>query len=228
MCDPGVFVLQDPRENPRPQRLERLGVAEKTGHADEHVLVKQAQLVRCGEYVLDVVGLLFDAVQGHPSLDPAIDRGRLVGGQIIAERRPDENDQLVDLRLNLRRRRPDARQVGVMRNMQELLGDLIRGQREVSPAAVDRAAGHPLELRRTRILGERDAARFLDRLEAERPVCPRPREHHPDRARSLVLGQRTKEVVDRADADRAGRSAGSGIVCSTPRRIARSALGGIT
>jgi hypothetical protein len=140
---------------------------------------------------------MLDPVQRHPAVDPPVDGGRFVGAQIVPVRAPHQHDQLADPLLRLGRGHPAPRRVPGAGDLVQLGGDRVGRQREVGPAAVDGAPGHPVELGGRGVLREGDAADLLDRLEPERSVGAGARQHDADGARGLILGQGAEEVVDR-------------------------------
>ena len=75
--------------------------------------------------------------------------------------------------------------------------DLVERQHGVRDRARDRRVRHRPPLRRVRVLDDRDAAVALDRGEAGGAVLVRAREHDPDRAVAVDLGDRLEEDVDR-------------------------------
>jgi hypothetical protein len=160
------------------ERFVRLGVAEEAGDRDQHVLVEGAQLLLVGLHEADVVLDPRDLVQRHAPLDAAIDGCGLVAGKIVAERRADEDEQLAELVLDVRRalgflrcRPQHPRELGDPR---QLLSDLLRRQAEVGGAAGERAPRHAVVFGGRRVLDEGDPPGRLDRLQAEGAVRTRP------------------------------------------------------
>jgi hypothetical protein len=80
--------------------------------------------------------------------------------------------------------------------------DLVEREHEVGNAGSDRTARHGGVFGLLRILDDDDTARFLHRLDADRAVRPRARQHHGESV-AMLLGKRAEEGVDRrADAAR--------------------------
>ena len=75
--------------------------------------------------------------------------------------------------------------------------DLVEREHGVRDRAGDRGVRHRPPLRRVRVLDDRDAAVALDRRQAGGAVLVRAREHDPDRAVAVDLGDRLEEHVDR-------------------------------
>jgi len=78
----------------------------------------------------------------------------------------------------------------------ELPRNPVRWKHEIHAAGGDSALRHAL-LKCRVILSESDTARSLDLFETERAVAPGPRQDNADRSMGLVLGKRTKELIDR-------------------------------
>ena len=78
----------------------------------------------------------------------------------------------------------------------ERLRDAVDGKDVVHRPRALRAARHPLERRKQRILGVGQAAVALDGLETGRPVPAGAGQDDPDGTRAQIDGQRLEELVD--------------------------------
>jgi hypothetical protein len=88
----------------------------------------------------------------------------------------------------------------------QLRRHLGRRQHEVDQPGGDRAARHPIVLGGFGVLRHHHAALALDRPQPQRTIASRARQHDADRPLVLVLGQGSKEEVDRQpQASRCGR-----------------------
>jgi hypothetical protein len=86
--------------------------------------------------------------------------------------------------------RVDARIANIRR---ELVRNLLRSDDAIHDARRDRAQRHPVELRRTRILHEHEAAALLDRCHAERAVAADSGQNHSDGAVALIVRKRAQK-----------------------------------
>ena len=182
------------------ERLESLGVAKKTGHADQHVAKQRLHLDRGLLQVLDVAVDRFDLVHRHSPGDAALDRAGLVLRKIMAGLGPQQHEDLLHRVLGLWRRRcQQPRQLAIgMDGVGDQLGRHLGGRQHiVDHAGGDRAARHAVELGRFGFLRHHHAGLALDRARAQRAVAAGAREHDADRALTLVLGQRAEEEIDR-------------------------------
>ena len=73
-----------------------LGVAEETGHVDEHVLIQGFDFRRVGLQVFDIVGKFFNFMDQHAPLDSPQDRGFPVVGKVDASGSPQKLKERVD------------------------------------------------------------------------------------------------------------------------------------
>ncbi len=81
----GVPVLQERGKDRRAQRLERFGIAEELGDADEQLAEQQIGLVRSLSQALDVGGDGIDLQHLHAPLDAADQGILLVAGEVVAD-----------------------------------------------------------------------------------------------------------------------------------------------
>ena len=186
-------------ENLLRQRLERLGIAEKAGDVDEHVLVERLDLARIRAQVLLVFRERLDLVHHHPPLDAPLHGVRLVVGEIDA-RRPSHDFRdasvahaFLPAAVFLRRHRD----VRMPRDARDFPRDVLRRQHEIHAPRGHRALRHRVMLRGF-ILRKGDAALSLDDLQPERAIARAARKHHPDGLMPAVLRERAEELVNPA------------------------------
>jgi hypothetical protein len=177
---------------------------EESGGAEQQVAVQRAELGAGGLDLAQVVLAAGELVEHHPAVDPAIDRRRPVAAEVDAEAAAQQEEQpgagiVVEPLL------APGGDVGMARQPDQLLGDLLGIEHEVGDAGVARGAQHAGVARGRRILDERDPVGFLDRLQPERPVVAAARQDHADRAVAEVGGERAQHVVDRPLAGLFGR-----------------------
>ena len=194
----GGLRAQDVGKDALLEQAEQLGVAEEAGDRDQHVAV---QVLGLGAILSQEIGVPLEAaghpVEGHAASDAALDGGVAVQLEVDTGDAAHRSQDAAELLVIVLELEVGSGEVGVTADLGEPLGDLVRRQDEVDAAAVDRAAGHAGVAGRTLVLREGDPARGLDLGDPQSSVRPAPRQHDGDRAGPLLLGQRTKEVVDR-------------------------------
>jgi hypothetical protein len=87
--------------------------------------------------------------------------------------------------------------IGMLRDAGQLLRDGFRRKHKIDTTRARRAARHRIVCGGI-ILGERDAALCLDRLQAQRAVRRRSGKDHADRSLALILGERFEKGIDGA------------------------------
>ena len=182
------------------EEVERFRIAEELRDADEEILEEVVELGRIGSEHRNVVVDRLDVAQRHPPLDASLDRRSFVVGEVDVGVRPQEPDDLLEavpLVELVGRARGERPRIGMIRKAEQVPRDPLRRQDVVDAAVRDRAARHAVLLRRLLVLGERDAALGLDRLEPERPVRAAARQDDADRLGAVDAGHRAEQMVDR-------------------------------
>jgi hypothetical protein len=95
----------------------------------------------------------------------------------------------------------------MLRDAGQLLGDAHWWQNEIDASLHDGAMWHARESCRTLILDECNASLLLDLCQAQCPIGSGAREDDADGPTSVLLGQRSKEIIDR-HVEPAGLAAG--------------------
>ena len=95
--EPSAPRREELREPGSEERLEGLGVAEESAHADQPVPPERVDLVVVLLQVARVVGEAFDAMQVHPPLDAPQQRLALVGGEVVAAAHADQGEDPLHL-----------------------------------------------------------------------------------------------------------------------------------
>jgi hypothetical protein len=145
-----------------------------------------------------------DAVHGHASFDASPKSRLLVGAEVHAGARAQQEEDFPEavlfVWLSAKGRWRVSGSIngyrGPAAQPRQLPRDLLGGQDEVHTAGSNRAPRHVLMLGRSRVLGEGDAPLGPDRLEPERPVRSHARKDHADAEASLDLGQGPQERID--------------------------------
>ena len=185
----------DARQDLRAQGRERGGVAKELRHHDEDVVVEGGDLVGVAAQKRDVFVEAVDRVEQHAAPDAPADGGELVVGEIDAEgAAQDLEDGLEQAGVGPREApqglcRLGFGDVGVASDPGQLPRDRLGRKDEIDDVRRDRALRHARVLGRLGILGERHAARGLDRGEPPRAVRCRARQDHADGLFAALLGK---------------------------------------
>ena len=188
----------DARDHRPFQGLEGRGVAEELRDADEEVaeeLVALLGVVAQARHVAHHGGHLQHL---HAPLDPADEGVRLVLAEVVSRPLADDGGDAPELlgRLLGGPVRGLVPAPHVCRVLQQLGGDVLRGQDVVHEARGDRAAHDGVVPGGLRGLGHGHPPVLLHRTQPEGAVGPRPREQDADGVSALVLGQGVEERVD--------------------------------
>ncbi len=197
-----ALVRDDPRQDDVGEDGEGIVLAKEVSDHDEDVVIEVLRLGRMGTQVVGVLLKRAHLMDGDATSDAAVDRARAIGAEVDAGRAAQDHIDLVHpvgifLHLSLDRCWIGgvADEIRMPAQACKLGGDARRVQDHVHGVGADGGRRHTVVARRRRVLRERDAAPTLDRGQAERSIRGGPRQHDADGARSLVEGQRTKEVV---------------------------------
>ena len=178
------------------QRFEHVGVAKEVRDADEHVAVEQVELRWIIADPFQVRGQRLHFGDGHAPAHSPFDRVRLVVREIVVMLLVQEREQRGHVLFRQMGRLIVTRSTfDVARDTDDLIRDGRGRENEIDGTGSDGVFRHPVEARAL-ILREHDSSPVLDGARAERPVARRPRQHHPDRATPLILGQAIEESVD--------------------------------
>ena len=199
-----LFAGHDVRDHHPLQGVEGIGVPEEARDGDEHL---SAQRHRLGPVVRDEGAVVLHAANVahlHPALDPPHDRRRFVVLEVNAADLQQQPKDLVQ-RLLLRHRTTidqgwefdflGERLVADVRD--DAAGQFLGGHDRIHHTGADDAAGHAVELRRVRILGEEEAARGVDRHRPASAIGASAGQHDADHLIAIRFGQRGEEDVDR-------------------------------
>ena len=189
-------VLEELRNDQRAKPFESAGVAKECGHRDQKIGEQSLRLRRAVAQDCEIIAHRRGALHLHAAKDTAPDGRFLVTGEIVPGARAQlRQDPLQRLLVGFARRlRPPgattADQFG------KSGGDLAHRQDKIGEARRDGAARHRGEFGLVRVLNQDSAACLLDRLDAERAVRARSRQH--DREVVAPLGrERAEEEIDR-------------------------------
>ncbi len=151
---------------------EHLRVAEEAGDVDQQVVGQAVHLLRVAAQQRQEAGQVGSAGQLHAAFDAPVQRARLVRGEVVPGRRPQQLDDgpedvpgpcvVCDVG------RCGGRGMG---ERGQRVRDLRRRENEVGDPRGDRAARHAVVLRFGRILHDHQAAALLDRRQAEAAVA---------------------------------------------------------
>ena len=196
---PWRLPLEELGDDPLLQGRERLGIAEKAGHADEEVVEERLHLQRglLQEFDVPLHGL--DLMDGHPPLDPPPDRVRLVEGEVMARMGTEEHEDLFQHPLGFGGRHGFEVKMsaeGARRIIDELGRHLGRRQHVVHQTGGDGAPGHAVVFGGFGVLGHDHPPLPLDGPHPQGAVAPRAGEDDADRPLQLVLGEGAEEEVD--------------------------------
>ena len=183
------------REHPVPERVPDGGVAEEAGHADQELPEEQVTLGRVLLQKPDIVHDPVELVDGHAPVDPPVDHGLLVQGEVVVRAVPQQDDDPFVV-AGLRRRRLDGRWRHAPDDAENPVGQLVGRADDLGEARGERALRHALELGRGRVLDDDEPALLLDRAEAQGAVRAHAREDDADGQLLQVRGKRAEEVVD--------------------------------
>jgi hypothetical protein len=188
------------RQHAGDQRLPCLGVAQEAGDGDHQVAGERGRLGRLGAQELDIILERIDPSQSHAPVDAPGERAALVLAEIAAFARPKQGDDRIELVAAPPVAAHDAIGIGevaVPAEAHEHLGHRAGIEHVIRMPRVDRAARHPVEARRPRVLHQRAAARALHHLQAMGAVGAGAREDDGDRALLALFRKRREENVHR-------------------------------
>ena len=204
--------------HPRPQRMARGpagqerrnrvlaqvlpggGIPKEARHAEQQLLEEQIQLLRIGLQVADVGGHLADLVDAHAALDPPVKRVTLVKGEVVAGLGPQQDDRLLHHALSLiaqERLLGLVQERHVLQEGQDLRRQILHRGHDVRQPGVHRAARHAVELRRRRILHQRQPCLLLDGPQPQGAIRAHAGENHADAPVLQIPRQRAQEEFNR-------------------------------
>ena len=191
-----ALVLEQLRKDQRAKPVESAGVAKEHGHRDQKIGEQRLRLPRVVAQDRQIVAHRRRALHLHSAKDAAADGGFLVVGEIVPGARAELRQDPLQRPLVGFARRIRVRRTAISDQLGKPGGDLAHRQGEIGETRRDRAARHRVEFGLVGVLNQDDAARLLDRLDAERAVRARPRQHD----REVIAapgGERTEEQIDR-------------------------------
>ncbi len=163
----GRLRLEQLRNKLLLELFEGLGVPEEMCHADEELFHQRERLLWLLPHQQRVIRQGRHPDDGHPPMNPAKQRRRLVGREVVAgpdlEQHQDvaQGARVVEV---IGRRRPiHFRQPGLIRA--DPRRHLLHWQHDINKAGGDGVARHIAVFGLARILRDREAAMFLDALE---------------------------------------------------------------
>lgn len=182
------------------QHFESLGLAEKTGDADQQVANQFVDLVFGYPQQIEIFVHLFQGCETHAARDTPTQSSffvmaEIVSGAIANDR--DQGGQLVGrfgVGLDFQRFAPD---VGMLRIADEHRSHVLDGQTIVHQTRRERTVRHAVILGGGRFLNHGHPAVSLDLPQPHGPVAAGPRENDANRLFSTILRQRAQKVVDR-------------------------------
>ena len=200
------------RFNHGAQRLVRergpgILVAEEAGHVDQQIVEQPVQLFVVVAQVIEVIVRRIEPTQVHAAADSAGDGARLVGREIVTGPRFQKREHLGHrLTVQLALGGKVGRSCRKLHDVSAQVADRTHG---IHDAGFDGRLRHPAVERGIGRLRHGDAARALDRAQAERAVAARARKDDADRLFARGIGERAHEVIDRhTQAARFGRRLG--------------------
>ena len=166
-------------------------------HADEQLFHQRERLLGLLPHPQRVTRQGRHPDDGHPPMNPAKQRRRLVGREIVAGPNLEQHQDVAQCTRVVEvigRLRPiHLRQPGEIRA--DPRRHLLHRQHDINKAGRDGVARHIAVFGLAGILRDREAAMFLDALESSRTVGTSPGQNHADRPRTVRLGKRTKKDV---------------------------------
>ena len=142
-----------------------------------------------------------ELVDRHAPLDPPLDGGLLVMGEVHPGRRSHREKDAIESGLahgeGVLQQCGGPLHVRVPADPRQLVRDLLGGQDEVDHPGGHGSVGHAAVAGRFFVLREGDPAFGLDRGQPQDAVGGRARQDHPDGPALPVLRQRAKKRVDR-------------------------------
>jgi hypothetical protein len=182
------------------QHREGLGIAEKTGDADQQIAEQLVEFVGALLQIADIVALPVDLMQRHAPFGAADQGALLVLREVMAGAVAQQDADLAQRVLGLgvagmARCRPLAEGMGDI--VQEMGRHLRRRQHEIGQPGGDDTARHGVIGRRLGRLGHDQSALALDRPRPQGAVAAGAREQDTDRPFVLIERQRAEEEIDR-------------------------------
>ena len=181
------------------QLLPSGGVAEKIRHADQQLFEQQIQLLRILLQVADIRRHLFDLVNAHAALNPAIERVPFVKRKVVTRVGAQQDDHFFQrtLRLVFQHFFRPGQKRGALQIGEDFSRQFLRRCHDVRQSGVNRAARHGIEFGRRRFLHQHDARLFLDGAQTHRAVRAHAGKNHADAVLLLILRQRAEEKINR-------------------------------
>ena len=179
--------------------FKEIGIAEEIRDANEDLLDEDVHLLGV---VAEKLGKFAEGLgvgDEHAAFDAAQDGGALVVGEIDAagvfQDGVDVGEGFLVRKGGFVFRR--AQEHRCVREIEDLLGDLLRRQHKIRQAGVDDALGHAVKAGAFRHLGDDEAVVLLHGLDAAGAVAPCAGKNDGDGVFLVLLGHRVEEDVDR-------------------------------
>ena len=177
------------------QSLECFRVSEECRHRNQQITEQRLHLLHIVAEEREIVRQLFSARQLGTARDPSQHCRFLVLREVVTGTGADVGENTAYAFFVRVAQLPQGKFL-VAHELDKTRGYLAEPQHEVGEPRGDRAARHRAIFGLVRVLHEDDAACFLDGLEADRAVRAGARKDDRE-AIAVLLGQRTKEQVDR-------------------------------
>ncbi len=193
-------MLDERRDHLARQRLEGGGVAEEAGDPDQQIPEQLIELAAIAFQALDIGTDVGELKHLHASLDPAGEGVLFVLAEVVplllAQQLVDASEMIAEADLD----RPATVAVvepdQVASVVQKRPRHLVDVEDQIDEAGGGGAPRHAGVGRGLDVLGHRQAAVLLDRLDAQRAFVSGSRQNDADCVRTLVLGERVEEAVD--------------------------------
>lgn len=198
----GALVSEQHRNSLLLQRLERFGIAEELGHADQQFAEEVLQFGRILLQVLDVARHGIGLHHLHASLDPAHEGLFLVLAEVVSDFRADQAADRLQVPGQVL-----ARAIGSLAALRRAqVGEMgqqprrhtFDGKHVVDESRGGGTRGHATHGDMVEAgLGEHEATAVLHRVQPACAIAAAAREHDRHGVVALVLGERSEEGIDR-------------------------------